>query len=260
MKSVAILIILLVASISFASHLPSPAGYVNDFANVLPDRAYIEQQLGDYEKNTTIEIAVVTIESLPEDQTAATYAVELFQEWGIGKKGEDNGILVLIVTNGTTGNRMRIELGYGIQGYITGAEAGRILDKALPSYEKRDYQGATAAILLGLSEQLRDYVPGNVQGRRGIITNEILINVLFNLPLIFFVGGIILSAFFAGRCPNCGSRSIDDSGGYTVCRNCGRRIRKRRGGFVFIPAGGYRGGGGFGGFGGGSSGGGGAGR
>src|SRR3989338_9727709 len=138
MKYLAVLVLLLAIPATLAA-FPKPVGYVNDFASILPDSATLEQEVRAYEMNTTIEIAIVTISELPPDQTAATYANELFQEWGIGKKGEDNGILVLIIKNGTTGNRLRIELGYGIQGYITGAEAGRILDAALPYYTQGNY-------------------------------------------------------------------------------------------------------------------------
>src|SRR3989344_4237561 len=148
MKTKIFVIFLLLAFASAA--LPKPAGYVNDFANLLTDRGSLENELMLYEKNTTIEIAVVTIDPLPQDKTLFEYGVEMFNEWGIGKKGEDNGILVLIAKNSTVGNRMRIELGYGIQGYITGAESGRILDEALPYYTQGDYESTAETILYGL--------------------------------------------------------------------------------------------------------------
>lgn len=151
-------------SISFASHLPQPTGYVNDFAGILTDPQGLENTLRMYEQNTTIEIAVVTISGLPHDQTLFSYGVELFQEWGIGKS-DDNGILVLINKEHVQGNRLRIELGYGVQGYITGAEAGSILDDALPFYEQGDYQLAAEIILNSLSEELVDYVPGQTAPR-----------------------------------------------------------------------------------------------
>ena len=154
-----ILIIITLSSIAFAA-FPRPAGYVNDFAGILPNSAEFEDELRVYKENTTIEVAVVTLDSLPEDQTLFTYGVELFEEWDIGKKGEDNGLLILIVENGTVGNRLRIEVGYGLQGYITGAEAGRILDEALPYYEQGDYETVLDVILYQLSDQLENYVPG----------------------------------------------------------------------------------------------------
>src|SRR3989338_1818028 len=160
MKSNLLLVVILLTSVAFASHLPQPTGYVNDFAGILTDTAGLESELRMYEQNTTIEIAVVTISNLPPDQTLFSYGVELFDEWNIGKRGEDNGILVLINKEHAPGNRLRIELGYGIQGYITGAEAGRVLDDALPYYEQGDYQLAAEIILNGLYGELADYVPG----------------------------------------------------------------------------------------------------
>ena len=252
-----IFLFLAVPIIFAASTFPKPVGFVNDFANILPDRAEYEQGLIDYEKNTTIEVAVVTLDSLPADQILATYAVELFQEWGIGKKGEDNGLLILMVTNGTVGNRLRIEVGYGLQGYITGAEAGRILDDALPYYQKGDYQGALDTILYELPDQLTDYVPGQPARGNSIETWNLVIS---NLPIIIFFAIIIISMLLSNRCPYCHGK-LKCSGDYCTCTKCGRKIpRKKRYAPLLIAGGFSGGGGGGGGFGGGGSGGGGAGR
>lgn len=255
-----LVMILFIVSIVFA--FPKPVGFVNDFANILPYKNLLEQSLSEYEKNTTIEIAVVTIESLPEDQTAATYAVELFQEWGIGKKGEDNGIFVLIVKNGTLGNRMRIEIGYGVQGYITGAEAGRILDRALSFYTQDDYQAAAEIIVQGLREELKSYTPG--RGERNELDNTLTITVS-NMPLIIFFAFILIfliSVILSNRCPYCIKGKLERQEDHYVCKRCGKKVTKaKRYAPVLIGGGrGFSRGGGFGGFGGGSSGGGGAGR
>ncbi|MBI4162645.1 MAG: TPM domain-containing protein [Candidatus Aenigmarchaeota archaeon] len=246
---------------------PSPVGFVNDFANILTDTTSLEYELSEYEKNTTIEIALVTLQELPEDQTLFTYGVELFQYWQIGKKGEDNGILILIVPNGTIGKRLRIELGYGIQGYITGAEAGRILDQALPYYEQGDYQSAAEATIAGLKEQLVNYQPG-----QAIRQSQANIETTFTATFMLFFALMILIpiaySIFGNKCPNCGARGqlkceYDGSAYYKcTCKKCGHSFRKKRSNFMFVPiAGGFSGGGGgFGGFGGGGSGGGGAGR
>ncbi len=258
MKRLVIMFLILAAvPLIFASHLPRPVGYVNDFASILPDRAEYEQGLSDYEKNTTIEVAVVTLGSLPSDQTLATYVVELFQEWGIGKKGEDNGLLILIVENGAAGNRMRIEVGYGLQGYVTGAEAGRVLDEALPYYNEGNYGAALDTILYGLSNQLRDYTPGQYVQRNSY--NDILLDfILPNFPFIIFVVIVAVSLALSNRCPYCRG-PLKCSGNYCTCKKCGRKISRRKR-YVPILIGGGSSGGGFGGFGGGGSGGGGAGR
>ncbi len=256
------IVLFFILFVPLALGFPKPVGYVNDFASVLTDTSLLEQELRAYEMNTTIEIAVVTVEALPPDQTAATYAVELFQEWGIGKKGEDNGVLVLIVKNGTTGNRMRIELGYGIQGYVTGAEAGRILDEALPYYTGGDYQAAAETILIGISDELVDYVPAK-KGANSSYTDigfNILFFLLSNFPFFIFLIIIIVSVGMSHRCPYCVTGRITCSGDYCVCQKCGRKFKKKKRFAPVLIGGFHRSGGGFGGFGGGGSGGGGAGR
>src|SRR3989338_4538894 len=260
MKKPSLIFITLLISVSFASHLPNPTGYVNDFAGILTDTQTFENELILYEQNTTIEIAVVTIDGLPEDQTLFSYGVELFQEWGIGKKGEDNGILILMVKNGTVGNRMRIELGWGIQGYITGSEAGTILDKAMPYYTQGDYQTALDIILLGLSDELVDYVPGKVVPRDQTV-DIILSLVLGNFPLFVFLVIIIIPIAMSNRCPYCRGK-IKCEGDYCTCLKCKKKFKRKKRYAPLIIGGFGGGGGGFGGggFGGGVSGGGGAGR
>ena len=260
LMSKSILIFMLIVSISLAA-FPKPVGYVNDFAGILTDRQLLENELRTYEQNTTVEIAVVTIDSLPQDQTLFTYGVELFSEWSIGKKGEDNGILILINKNGTPGNRLRIELGHGIQGYITGAEAGRMLDAALPFYGAGDYQATVESILVDISDQLADYVPGQpVRRKDSFLSEDFLFGfILPNLPFLIFLPIIIASVALRNRCPYCVKGKLKCSGDVCVCQRCGRRVTRRKR-YAPVLVGGYHGSGGFGGFGGGGSGGGGAGR
>ncbi len=257
-----LLIFLLTISLTFAA-FPKPVGYVNDFAGILADTETLEQEVAAYEKNTTVEIAVVTLDSLPEDQALASYAVELFQEWGIGKKGEDNGILVILVKDGAAGNRMRIELGYGIQGYITGAEAGHMLDRALPFYEQDDYQLAVESILIDVSDELVDYQPGLVIQRNNDVFDDYLMwqLIVSNLPIVIFILFIFISFGLSNRCPYCFGK-LESHGNYYICKKCGRKVSKNKRYAPVLIGGGHHGGfgGGGGGFGGGSSGGGGAGR
>src|SRR5690348_9508325 len=99
--------------ILFASSHSKPQGYVSDFAHVLSSdtRQALEAKLSNFERATTNEIAVVTVPSL-EGDTEEDYAVRLFKEWGIGKKGKDNGVLILIAPHE---RRARIEVGYGLE-------------------------------------------------------------------------------------------------------------------------------------------------
>lgn len=123
--------------------LPQPTGYVNDFANVLDARtkAGLEGTLSSLEQKTGAEVAVVTVSSL-DDTPIEDYAVKLFQTWGIGKKGKDNGVLILVAPND---RQVRIEVGYGLEGAINDALAGRIIrERMLPAFKTGDFNAGIA--------------------------------------------------------------------------------------------------------------------
>ena len=103
----------------FGQDYPKPVGYVNDFAKVMTvgEVKTLDAILADYEKRSSIEIAVVTIPSL-EGQSIEEYTVELATQWGVGKKGKDNGLVIL---NSIKDRKWRIEVGYGLEGYVTDA-------------------------------------------------------------------------------------------------------------------------------------------
>ncbi|HEY9247143.1 MAG TPA: TPM domain-containing protein, partial [Candidatus Methanoperedens sp.] len=103
---------------------PSSTGYVNDFANMLgqADKERLNIEITAIEKATTVEIAIVTVDSL-QGVSVEEYAVKLFEKWGIGKKDKDNGLLILVAKNE---REYRIETGYGLEGTINAARAGRI--------------------------------------------------------------------------------------------------------------------------------------
>ncbi|HPQ82022.1 MAG TPA: TPM domain-containing protein, partial [bacterium] len=126
-----LLIILALFILPAAAHasIPRPAGFVNDLAGVVEPqtKANLERFLDSFEKQTGVEVAVATLPSL-DSRPVEDVAVELFKSWGIGKKGKDNGILFLVAPNE---KRMRIEVGYGLEGAINDALAGRILDNAV---------------------------------------------------------------------------------------------------------------------------------
>jgi uncharacterized protein len=138
-----IALVVLVPAIGLAAY-PKPTGFVNDFAGIIkPEtKAKLEGLMASFERSTGNEVAIVTLPSL-DGNTVEGVAVELFGQWGIGKKGKDNGILFLIAPNE---KRMRIEVGYGLEGTINDALAGRILDQAVvPRFREGDMDGGIAA-------------------------------------------------------------------------------------------------------------------
>ena len=128
-----------------------PTGFVNDFANVLnaQDKQTIETKLRSLKQTTNAEVSIVTISSLGNDETIETYATKLFQEWGIGVKGKDNGLLILVAPND---RQARIEVGYGMEGNITDIHSGIIVrDVMIPAFKDGNYSkginGAVDAVM-----------------------------------------------------------------------------------------------------------------
>ncbi|MDD5741560.1 MAG: TPM domain-containing protein [Candidatus Nanoarchaeia archaeon] len=129
---------LAIPSTLIAAEYPSPVGYVNDFAGILPGdmKLRLEQKLSEYEKQTSIEIAVVTTKSL-DDMSIEDWSIELATKWGVGKKGKDNGLVVVIAPNE---RKIKIEVGYGLEGDLPDGKCGRILDNfAIPNFRENNY-------------------------------------------------------------------------------------------------------------------------
>jgi len=123
-----------------------PTGFVNDFALMLKPETVtsLNQNLTEFANINGSEISIVTINKL-EDETIETYAEKLFQEWGIGKAKEDNGILLLISKED---REMRIEVGYGLEPIITDIESSQIINNVLvPAFRERNFdQGIISAV------------------------------------------------------------------------------------------------------------------
>ena len=123
-----------------AQRIPyTPAGYVNDFAYLLTPttKDRIEQIAADLDRQQVAQLAVVTIPSIG-DRSVEDYATNLFAQWGIGKKGKDDGLLLLIAKN----ERMiRIEVGYGLGGKVPNAIANDIIQAVRDKFRQGDFDG-----------------------------------------------------------------------------------------------------------------------
>ncbi len=121
-----------------------PQGFVSDYAETISPTAQqqLEQQLFAFSKETTIQVAVVTVPTLG-DETIEKYAVKLFEEWGIGGEAKDNGVLFLIAPKD---RQVRIEVGYGLEGALTDAQSFGIIQKIIiPAFkEGKTEEGITA--------------------------------------------------------------------------------------------------------------------
>lgn len=132
-----IIMILSVATASGASY-PQLTGFVTDNANMIDSsyEAQITAMAKQIEEKTTVEIAVVTVESF-EGESKEMYAVNLFQQAGIGKADKDNGLLILVSKQD---REYRFEVGYGLEGVITDSMKVNIGDRIIvPNFRNEDY-------------------------------------------------------------------------------------------------------------------------
>lgn len=243
--------------------LPKPTRefYVNDFANLINERAeynILNVNLNYEKTQEKPQIVVVTVNNM-KGLDENTYAVKLFEEWKIGNKGYDNGVLLLLALEE---RRIKIEVGYGLEGAITDSKSGRILDEALDYLSEGDFSTGLENIFYNLAQEVNDEygysqeeIFGDIEVDNSYNDNSSNVGSLFRLILLIIVI-IIINGGFGGRRRRRGSMFMP----YIMPRftNFGSGIH-RGGGF---GNGGF-GGGGFGGGsfgGGGRSGGGGAGR
>jgi uncharacterized protein len=233
---------------------PNPPRLVNDLANVLSpqEEQQLENQLVAYDDSTSNQIAVVLINTL-NDYPIEEYATKLFREWGVGNKKNNNGVVILAAIED---RKIRIEVGYGLEGAIPDIIANHIIDNDIkPGFRSGDYyEGLSKAAGSIIKAAAGEYkAPANYRKKKGGGSA---------LPFGFLVFIIIMIVIFGGR------NNRGGGGGFMSRRGSGwlgpfilgnMLGRGSSGGWGGGSSwGGSGGGGGFGGFGGGSSGGGGA--
>jgi len=138
-------------SFLFALTFPKLTGRVVDNAHLLSPqtKAKLTQMLKDLEKNTSVQLVVVTLPSL-EGEDIAQYGYQLGRHWKIGQKGKDNGVLLIIAPKE---RKVRIEVGYGLEGVLTDAKSFLIIhDIIIPHFKKGDYDTGT---LLAVKEIIK---------------------------------------------------------------------------------------------------------
>lgn len=141
-----ILLILIVANLGFAENLPRSGGYVNDFAHIISAQAVqqLETACASIEKSTGVEISIITVDSLG-GEAIEREGLRYLEEWGVGKKGKDNGVVILVAEQE---HEVRIETGYGIEEVLPDGKAGEIIRyDIVPRFKQGDYgAGLLAAV------------------------------------------------------------------------------------------------------------------
>lgn len=145
---------------------PSPQRMVNDFAKIFSqsEQLELETRLQQYSVSTTTDIAVVTLNDFCE-YDKAELAFKIIDEWGIGQKGKDNGLLILLKPKESAVDgkgEVFIAPGRGLEGAIPDATAKRIVEeKMIPRFKSGNYY---AGVLVGVQESMKlanvDFKPG----------------------------------------------------------------------------------------------------
>jgi uncharacterized protein len=183
MKKILIIIFLFFALPAFAYYNPgSPSGFVNDFAGMMSESeiASLENKISAFEKETSNEISVVTISSLEEDYID-NFAIELFGEWGIGKKDKDNGVLILVAKED---RNISIKVGYGLEGALTDSQSFWIIEKVMkPEFrEEKYYNGIDRAVDNIIKAVKGEYVPSETSSGSGSVNyGDLFYFVIFGI-------------------------------------------------------------------------------
>jgi len=218
---------------------PKPAAYFNDYAGVVSTSTAhrLNQTLEDFEKSTSSQVVVAVFRSL-EGESLEDFSIRLAQAWRIGRKGLDNGVILLVFIDD---RKMRIEVGYGLEGNLTDAVSSSILrDVVAPRFREKRIADGIGAGLDAIDQAIAGTYQRPAPARRSVL------DTYWTLFLsLFFVGAllwVVIPALFMASA----SRRRGWTGGSSGW------------GGPFIGGGGWSGGGGGSGDGGGFSGGGGS--
>lgn len=156
-----LVLFLFLALTGFGQEMPepmSPKRIVNDFTGMFSSQELnaLEQKLVNFNNSSSTQISVVTVKSL-DGYDINDYAARLGEKWGIGQKGKDNGILVLVKPKvGREKGEVAISVGYGLEGVVPDAIASRIVrNEIIPAFQAGQYYAGVdkaTSVLMDLSK------------------------------------------------------------------------------------------------------------
>jgi uncharacterized protein len=168
---------------------PALTGRIVDDAGLLKpaDRAAIETELATLEQKSTDQVAVVTVPSL-QDYPIEDYGYQLGRKWGIGQKGKDNGVLLIVAPNE---RKVRIEVGRGLEPVMTDAMSSLIIQNAiLPEFRRGDFSAGIRAGVRDINAVLLGDAEG-VKERARQASNDLdfwqIVTIIFWICVVLFV-------------------------------------------------------------------------
>jgi uncharacterized protein len=183
--------VLICVALVVAAHaltFPQLTGRVVDEAGIIDQatRAALETKLADFEAKTTGQFVVVTLKSL-QGTSIEDYGYQLGRHWGIGQKDKNSGVMLIVVPSE---RRVRIEVGYGLEGQLTDAVSRLIIENAIiPRFRAGDFAGGITRgvddIILALNDpaewraRAKQQRPDNQPGSIDLVTIVLFLIVLF---------------------------------------------------------------------------------
>ena len=197
----ALALVLCAAAAARALEVPYLSGRITDDAGILSAAAVrdLSETLGRHEAKTSNQIAVLTVASL-EGEPVEDYAVRVAKAWKLGRKGKDNGVLLLVAPRD---HRMRIEVGYGLEAALPDIVCGRIIrDEITPAFRRGDFDGGVRAGVAGIVRTLEGgaasgptgVAPSRERGLECMVEKDLTARILIGA----FIFGIIGIFTFIG--------------------------------------------------------------
>jgi uncharacterized protein len=197
MNKLALLLVACLAALTaLAADVPYLSGRVVDNAEILKaeTKRNLTAQLKAHEQETTNQIAVLTVPSL-EGESVESYAEQVFNAWKLGQKGKDNGVLVLVAPNE---RRMRIEVGYGLEGALPDVAASRIIRNVMtPRFKEGNFDAGVAEGVAAVIGQLTGAAEAPADDPRPAVA-ERKSDKFFDGPDLSLTERILIGAFIFG--------------------------------------------------------------
>ncbi|NLM00696.1 MAG: methanol dehydrogenase, partial [Treponema sp.] len=179
---------------AFSLDVPQLTNPVNDLANIMESSEVqsLNEKLLNLNSQFGIQFAVLTIPTL-EEEILEEYSLRVAETWALGQKKEDNGALLLVAFEE---RKIRIEVGYGLEGKLTDLMCGRIIREVIaPKFSEGSYgEGIIGAIdnMIGLATDNAELVDEYVSNARESDNSDLLISII---PILIF----FIIVFFASK-------------------------------------------------------------
>ena len=176
--------------------VPALTGRVNDYAGMIsaPVKADLQTKLKQFETAESTQIVILTLQSLKGDPIE-DFSIKVAEAWKIGQKGKDNGVLLIVSKDD---HKVRIEVGYGLEGKLTDLMAGRIVrDEIVPAFKAGRFdEGFTKGVTAIIAAAHGEYKANPRTQRNGDKPSMTLLLIIF--AVIYVVYQIFRRFFWGG--------------------------------------------------------------